>query len=151
MQHSNKSNHYGDKSKSNRNNYQNDWEKEWKDQWIENAPDNEMINFAYNYSKEMVFNGLTTSQIRNFFSEVVRISQSDILKNKTEILMLKPKLAYASKRADKLGTKIFKLILTKALDIVINAPNDDEYKKRFKNFHALFEALLAYHKVHGGK
>ncbi|HDH97692.1 MAG TPA: type III-A CRISPR-associated protein Csm2 [Deltaproteobacteria bacterium] len=36
------------------------------------------------------------------------------------------------------------------IDAVLNGPVEEE-TKRFKNFCKLFEAILAYHKAHGGK
>lgn len=126
------------------------WKEKWKDQWITSVPDNDMIKFADEQAK--IMKKLTTSQIRNFFSEVVRIKEKGIENEKLAFLMLKPKIAYAAKRSANPEANLFKEIMTKSIDLVIAAENNpDEYKKRFTNFHALFEALLAYHKVHGGK
>lgn len=128
------------------------WKNQWKDQWITDKPDDYLIKFADEQSKLMKENKLTTSQIRNFFSEVLRIKEKGIENESIAFLMLKPKLAYAAARNENDGIKRFKEIMTKAIDLVIQANNQtEEYKKRFNNFHALFEALLAYHKVHGGK
>lgn len=140
------------KTKNNQNqNESYNWRSNWKDIWITQAPDEQMIQFADEAAEKMKNKELTTSQIRNFFSEVIRIKENGILKNRTEFLMLKPKIAYAAKRSGKKGAEIFKDIMTKAIELVMQAENDDtELEKRFKNFHALFEAILAYHKVHGG-
>jgi len=130
------------------------WKNHWNDKWITDAIDESAIQFADERAKEMKNHGLSTSQIRNFFSEVIRIKESGIEKNIIEFLLLKPKIAYAAKKAEKdgKGVYIFKDIMVKGIDLVLQAKDDtNELKKRFKNFHALFEAILAYHKVHGGK
>jgi CRISPR-associated protein Csm2 len=129
-----------------------EWEKYWNDKWITDAIDEKAILFAEERAEEMQNNGLTTSQIRNFFSEVIRIKESGIEKNKIDFLLLKPKIAYAAGRAGKKGTLLFKDIMVKGIDLVLQAKDDtNELKKRFKNFHALFEAILAYHKVYAAE
>ncbi|MEW6772696.1 MAG: type III-A CRISPR-associated protein Csm2 [Bacteroidota bacterium] len=128
-----------------------DWEREWRNEWITHAPDDKMITFCDKIAKYLKEKKLTTNQIRNFFSEVVRIKENGILKNRTEFLMLKPKIAYAAKRAGEEGAFVFQKIMTKAIELTYEAENDQKLQERFKNFHALFEAILAYHKVHGGK
>jgi len=109
------------------------------------------IEFAEQFGEEIVRQGLTTSQIRNFFGEVRRIQMKGILQEKTAFLLLKPKLAYAAKRAEKKGANMFKSIVLKAHDVVMEAKNNAEFETRFKNFVDFLEAILAYHKVHGGK
>jgi CRISPR-associated protein Csm2 len=117
------------------------------------------IEFAEQFGKEIVSQGLTTSQIRNFFGEVRRIQMKGIENEKTAFLLLKPKLAYAAKRAERTGAVMFKDIVLKAHDVVMEAhdvvmeakDNNGEFKARFKNFVDFLEAILAYHKVYGGK
>lgn len=132
--------------------------------WITDGLDGDAIEYvelAGQYAKDK---GLTTSQIRQFFGEVRRIqmksfqyetSQRDDDKSippfpETQALrMLIPKIAYSAKRADKVGTDYLKNILTVGLKTVL----EDETKipVRLENFANLFEAILAYHKVAGGK
>jgi len=113
------------------------------------------IEFAEQFGKkiaQMPHEELTTNQIRNFFGEVRRIQMKGILQEKTAFLLLRPKLAYAAKRAAKQGADMFKDIVLKAHEVVMEAKdNNDEFEARFKNFVDFLEAILAYHKVHGGK
>lgn len=82
---------------------------------------------------------LSTSQIRNVFSEVKQMKKYD----PTKIELLRPKLAYVAGRH---GKKV--LDLQKVLDGGIIKINSED---KFFNFQKFFEATLAYHKYHGGK
>lgn len=93
---------------------------------------------------------LTTSQIRIVFGEMRKIQMNTYLNGKPNFLMLKPKLAYAVKRHDKKGLHEFYKIFGWAYDSV-NTQNDNVGKSHFENFIQLMEAILAYHKFHGGK
>lgn len=96
---------------------------------------------------------LSTNQIRNVFGEVRRIQMrmDDWPKIESSVLLLKPKLAYAAKRAKSATALALKEVLSSGLDEVIEAETEDEKKKRFLNFVDFFEAVLAYHKAYGGK
>lgn len=91
-------------------------------------------------------NKLTTNQLRKFFGEVKRLQMQGF--DKSSLLMLKPKLAYAVGRANKDSNpnkpqpKIndFYRVISDAIDKV-----QDE--KEFKNFIQIFEAIVAYHKA----
>lgn len=102
---------------------------------------------------------LTTTKLRNFFGEVkriqIRLGFENGFKNETaNIIMLKPKLAYAvGKETDannKIKVKMFFEQFSKALD-AIDVENPEEGKKHFKNFVQLMEAVVAYHKAKGGQ
>ncbi len=95
-------------------------------------------------------NALTTSQIRNIFGEMRRIQMNGYKKEKAAFLLLKPKLAYAVKRNENMGIKIFKDIFYSGYD-AIDKGNDDIGAKQFENFINIIEAILAYHKYYGGK
>lgn len=84
---------------------------------------------------------LKTSQIRKVYGAVKKIQMSEEF-NRNELIMLKPKLAYAAAR--KAEVEELKDTLTKA----INEVDDD---KKFKNFVDFFEAILAYHRAFGGE
>lgn len=101
---------------------------------------------------------VSTSQIRNIFGTSKKIEMSLNPQNASEmyrkLILLKPKMAYANGRFNKIvgrGTlKIpgFKTLidsLSHAIDLV-----DGDYE-RMKNFFNFFEAILAYHKAEGGK
>lgn len=65
--------------------------------------------------------------------------------NKDELLLLKPKLAYAAaKPGAKKGIIDLKEVLSTAIDNVDDAD-------KFKNFVNFFEAILAYHRAAGGR
>jgi CRISPR-associated protein Csm2 len=87
---------------------------------------------------------ISTSQIRNIFSEAKQIQIKGFEKNKNRFKLLKPKLKYAAAKAKKKGADYFADIMTKGIDLV-----DDE--KKFENFMNFFESILAYHKAYGGK
>lgn len=112
---------------------------------------------------------LTTSQIRNFFTEVRTIHNSWNL-NASEAyrrtVLLKPKLAYAAQRAKEVGKKTNAVeqlgqVLTLCIDQVSGIRSDggkppedvslQKRQERFQRFMDFFEAVLAYHKEQGGK
>lgn len=142
--------------------------KEWRlsdfnSTWIQNEFTDDTIGFADWFGEELTKGGerlrLSTSQIRNVFGEIKRIQlrvageSSKLNANKTDFLLLKPKIAYAAARAGKTdethGALKFKKIMTQAHDEVKLGTIDD--LKRFENFCDFIEAILAYHKAHGGK
>jgi CRISPR-associated protein Csm2 len=90
-------------------------------------------------------NSLSTSQIRNVFGEVKRLQMKGFDEQTArELILLKPKLAY---QAGRHGGKVKELahVLSKAIDQV------GSDAQRFEHFVDFFEAILAYHKAHGGK
>lgn len=101
---------------------------------------------------------LTTSQLRNFFGEMKRIqmklksqkvAEGNLLR---DMLMLRPKLAYAEARVlkDKRGSKIKEFV--KTADTLLEAIDDtDDKKNAFDNFVNIIEAIVAYHKANGGR
>ncbi|MFT4154567.1 MAG: type III-A CRISPR-associated protein Csm2 [Parafilimonas sp.] len=89
---------------------------------------------------------LTTSQLRKFFGEVRRIqnivkTSEDNSINTTDILLLKPRLAYQVGREKDKEAKIkdFYTQISIALDTIEN-------KQHFMSFIRLLEAIVAYHK-----
>jgi CRISPR-associated protein Csm2 len=98
---------------------------------------------------------LTTSQIRNVFGTVRRIEMKwpDAAGDEPagaayrDLVLLKPKLAYQEKRerGKGQGVKMLREVLDPAIDLVQGK------RDRFQNFVDFFEAILAYHKAHGGK
>lgn len=95
------------------------------------------------------FIGITTSQIRKFFGELRSIEAQSFQKfTLSEVLLLKPKLAYAVGRdkTKRVKSKIgdFYLELSSAIKEIENV-------EHFGNFVKLVEAVVAYHKYHGGK
>lgn len=124
--------------------------------WVKNGIDSETITKTFDWGKTLVepdgrsFEGLTTSQIRTVFGELKRIQLNGYKSEKTSFLLLKPKLAYAVKRHKKKGIELFYRLFSDAYDAV-DSNNDEIGKKQFENLMDLMEAILAYHKFHGGK
>jgi CRISPR-associated protein Csm2 len=78
---------------------------------------------------------MTTSQIRNIFSEVKRMEF-----NKYKIELLRPKLAYTARHEE---VRDLQEVLDEAIRKV---ENDEEKFERFRDF---FEAVVAYHRRYG--
>lgn len=122
---------------------QKNWNEEFKEEWISDSISNQTISFCEEFGK-FISRDLTTSQIRNVYGELKRIQMKGYENEKTSFLLLKPKMAYAAKRANKRGVTIFKDVFNKAYDIIDNT-------KKYENFMSVMEAILAYHKAFGGK
>ncbi|MEW6619054.1 MAG: type III-A CRISPR-associated protein Csm2 [bacterium] len=132
-------------------------ERIWTEQQIEqiiNGDTKQLVATAEKLGKDLcdkkdergniLSKGMTKSQIRNIFNSVKQMEMKGF--NPKDLLLLKPKLAYAAVRPGATnGTRVIKDILTKAIDKV----GDDA--KKFDNFCNFFEAILAYHRAAGGK
>ena len=109
-----------------------------------------MVQYADGLANE-IHSDVSTSQIRNIYGTVKKLEMQREFDSKAyrQLLLLKPKLAYARGRAETRKKPAFEK-LENALGIAIDAVTikDPETFKRFCNF---FEAILAYHKAHGGK
>jgi CRISPR type III-A-associated protein Csm2 len=98
-------------------------------------------------------NGVSSSQIRIAYGEVTRLKMKKDL-NVNEVLMLKPKLAYAAGRATQNKNQyiVLKDIISYAVDLTVKDSLDSiEKSKRFQHLASMFEAILAYHKANNGK
>ena len=95
---------------------------------------------------------LSTSQIRGIFGTVRRIEmnwqdsspEARRQQAQRDLVLLKPKLAYQAKRQGA-GVQQLREVLTPAIDRVKGD------RARFRNFVDFFEAILAYHRAHGGR
>src|SRR4030095_8740437 len=87
--------------------------------------------------------GVSSSHVRNIYGTVKQMEMSGFKYH--ELVLLKPKIAYAAKRAARDRADDLKKVLTAAIDAV----GDHEY--RFQRFADFFEAILAYHKAYGGQ
>lgn len=121
--------------------------------WIEKILDGDMrtmVNRAEVIARDELLKDrndkVTTSQIRNIFGMVKRLEMNrDDPAVYQHLILIKPKLAYVAGRHNRIsGLKYLRDILGKAIDLV----GDDAV--RFQNFCRFFEAILAYHKAHGG-
>ena len=105
-----------------------------------------LVEAAEQLGKLLENRGLKTSQIRKIYGAVKKIQVSEAFRPNdpimNDLIMLKPKLAYAAAR-NRAVTDL-KDALTQAIDKVEDSPG------RFKNFVDFFEATLAYHKAAGG-
>jgi CRISPR-associated protein Csm2 len=105
--------------------------------------DSKMLRVKIKYGKNANRNPLTTTQLRKFFGEVKRQQALGFNENdKTDFILLKPKLAYAVARSKDEDAKIhdFYWVISNAIDLV-------KTKDQFRNFIKIFEAIVAYHKA----
>lgn len=113
--------------------------------WILNGANEKLPDFAETLGKYMAKNGLTNSKIRSIYGEIKRIQMGKFESEKASFYLLRPKVAYALGRdTNNKGLQLFKLFFDKAFPLITD-------KKSYQNFCNLIEAILAYHKAHGGK
>lgn len=139
-----------------------DWDKEkkWHDE-VRNAINNGINNDTIDMAEALAINladgernsSLTTSQLRKFFGSVKLYQQQGY--KESDLVLLKPKLAYAVGRAkknnmksDKLKIEVFQNVISYTIDQVINCPIEKK-QNAYHNFIDLFEAIVAYHKQYG--
>lgn len=126
------------------------WEAKIK-KWVSDKIDNDTIVFANEFGKHLKENELSTSQIRIPFGEMRKIQMNGYENETSSFLLLKAKLAYAAKRhKEKKGVEELYQLFTKLYDAV-NKEDTAVGKIHFKNLLNVMEAVLAYHKYHGGK
>ena len=94
---------------------------------------------------------LKTTQLRKFFSEIK--ANERVLKEKgwngikADFYLMRPNLAYAKAR-NLVPDKFFKL-----MDVCmkqVDKGDDNQKKENYKRFVHFLEAIVAYHKFHGG-
>lgn len=121
--------------------------------WITNGISDDAIIFAEGFGEHLKASNFTTSQIRNVFGEIKRIQMGGFENGRTDFLLLKPKMAYAARRAqDKdrsTGANDFEKVMKLAHEAVKTRTDKDT--ERFRNFCDFIEAILAYHKAAGGR
>lgn len=105
------------------------------------------ILFSEFFGRYLVRLDLSTSQIRNVYGDVMRLKMKGI--SSSELMLLKPRLAYTTERKGTDGSRKFREVIEKALDKVIFTKEKQE--EFFQNFANFFEAILAYHRSFGGK
>ena len=105
-----------------------------------------LVEKAESFAKA-ICKDVSTSQIRNAFCNMKKMQMRAWDQTiYAQLLLMKPRLAYMSGRKPKnYQLKNLKDVLTNAIDCV----NENE-EESFKNFCNFFEAILAYHKAHGG-
>jgi len=124
---------------------------------VRNGIDNEFIQWAEQFGKRIAnprdygqkdSDKVTTSQIRNIYGTVKKLEMNAEL-NLPAILLLKPRIAYATARNKGLGD--LAQVITKAIDVISQGRDDAQKQEYFQRFCKGFEAILAYHRAAGGK
>lgn len=119
-------------------------DKEIKSYITEEGTAKQMVQYAERLGNEL--KNISTSQIRNAYGNMKKLEMSG-WGNRTqrELLLLKPRLAYASGRNPRdEGLKKLKEVMDSAIDAVTDGTS-------FQRFCQFFEAIVAYHKAAGGK
>jgi CRISPR-associated protein Csm2 len=125
-------------------------------EWVKNGINQEAITYAEAFGRALANNKLSTSQIRNVFSEIKSLQMKGAENfTDTPLLLLKPKLAYSKARKSGGGrdaaeaAEDLEKVLSKGIDTIANTR--DKKFEYFLNFANFFEAILAYHRSFGGK
>lgn len=106
-----------------------------------------LVEHAEKFGSYLEQNQLKTNQVRKFLDAVNRIKadlreDEDFSKIETEVVMLKPKLAYAAARQT--SVKALSKVMSAAIDKV-HSVND------FHRLVQFLESTIAYHKASGGR
>lgn len=101
-----------------------------------------MVQVAEVFGKH-ISRDVSSSHIRNIYGAVKQMEMGGF--NYHELILLKPKIAYAAKRDGHRTAEELRDMLTAAIDAV------GEDADRFQRFADFFEAILAYHKAYGGR
>lgn len=102
-----------------------------------------LVDCAENFAKHLKGKDLKTAQIRNVYGTIKKLEMSGWKENQTlqQLLLLKPRLAYAAGRKSEI--RDLQQVISYAIDLV-----KDE--KSFARFCQFFEAIIAYHKYYAG-
>jgi CRISPR-associated protein Csm2 len=101
-----------------------------------------MVQVAEGFGRHIA-RDVSSSHIRNIYGSVKQMEMTEF--NYHDLVLLKPKIAYAARRDGSTAARELKDILTTAIDAV---GDNKDYFQRFADF---FEAILAYHKAYGGR
>ncbi|MFM7885798.1 MAG: type III-A CRISPR-associated protein Csm2 [Pseudanabaena sp.] len=119
---------------------------EGKKSTLKDYPIRKMVDQSAQFGAELKRQRLETNQIRKFLDAINRLKsklvRSQFSEIEAEIVLLKPKLAYAAARQN----------VVKPLNKVMSAAIDKvESKADFERLVNLVESIIAYHKEAGGK
>ena len=112
-----------------------------------------LVRVAETVGTRLAEEKLSTSQIRAIFGEVRQIEAEwpiDCEKAERSLILLKPKMAYRARKEGGQAVKNLVSVLDPAVDLVTESKKEEK-DRRFKWFVEFFEAILAYHRAHGGK
>ena len=133
--------------------------------WLKNGINKESVDFcekfgfclsrftSYNRKGEPKVKSLSSNQIRKVYGEIKRIemklgeSMDNWSKYRSEFLLLKPKMAYSAKRDKTFPAECLYKILSASINIIDTIEDEKKRRQGFKNFCALFEAIIAYHRA----
>jgi len=114
----------------------------------------EINEIADKKGKEFARN-IRTNQIRNFFAHIntlrndfrnMQLSKLSYDQLDGSLILVKPKLAYAKGRNR--NVEPFQQLIFETIDKVVISKNKE---KAYINFFEFVEAIVAYHKYHGGR
>lgn len=109
----------------------------------------DLVDRAQGIGNELSQRNMTTSQIRNFLDQVNRIWAETRAGNfdDSEVILLKPQLAYSAGRE----TNREKQEVLKTFAGLFSAAADRVHSREdFEKFKDLTQAVVAYHRFHGG-
>jgi len=114
-----------------------------------------LVTWAEKLGQSLKQQGLATNQIRALFGEVRQIQGAWSIEGQEEqaerrLILLKPKMVYRARKERGKAVEFLVKVLYPAVDLVTGAPNDQK-KAYFQRFVDFFEAILAYHRAHGGR
>lgn len=95
----------------------------------------------YQEGRRRIRRKISSSQIRSIYDQVQRLPDRYDEEVKRRLQLLRPKLAYARGRHEQLAD------FQEVFDELIQKVKDERQLGNFKKF---FEAVVAYHKAHGG-
>jgi CRISPR-associated protein Csm2 len=111
-----------------------------------------LVSSAEDIGRALAFQ-VTSSQIRNVFGTARQIElrwDSDPSGAYRDAVLLRPKIGYLAKRERGRGMADLENVLIPALEEVSKGKGDEERHERYKRFVEFLEAIVAYHKKHGG-
>lgn len=114
---------------------------------LKTYPIRDLVKHAEEFGPYLKQQRLETNQVRKFLDAVNRLKADlaetgEFAKVETEVVLLKPKLAYAAARQR----------AAKPLNEVMSAAIDKVHSKEdFERLVQLVESIIAYHKAEGGK
>jgi len=114
---------------------------------LKTYPIRDLVKHAEEFGPYLRQQRLETNQIRKFLDAVNRLKadlaeKEDFSKVETEVVLLKPKLAYAAARQK--AAKPLSKVMSAAIDKVHS-------REDFERLVQLIESIIAYHKAEGGK
>ncbi len=117
------------------------------DNKLKDYPIRDLVKHAEEFGPCLKRDKLETNQVRKFLDAINRLKAvladtGDFSKIETDIVLLKPKLAYAAARQK--AAKPLSDVMKVAIDAVHN-------KQDFERLVQLIESIIAYHKAEGGK